>query len=311
MWLKKAVGVTLVIALSGIFGLSFGAIAFTKAPTVTMINPDGSTKQVTPDEAAVNPNLVEHSTSSDGESDTTQNQTADPPAPSNDTTAPDKTNPPEATTPNSGSDSSSPASNPTPSPSPAPTTPKPVVSLSIAPSVITSGGSSTLQWSASNGPTSCMASSSWSGAKSSSGSQSTGAKTTGSYTYTLTCSNAGGSGSTSVTQTVNAPPINYCGGLSPCYGMSQMAQHASQSTCWGYSTYRTGGSYPRTYDLIKAYNGTSKHRQAGVSFWAKCGNDITNCINGQTTCGTKVRNHSASDLLNYSSPNGYYDPRKP
>lgn len=90
-----------------------------------------------------------------------------------------------------------------------------------------------------------------------------------------------------------------------------MAQHASQAACWGYTTYRTGGSYPRTYDLVKAYNGTSKHRQANVGFWAKCGGDITHCVDGQAACGSVTKDHSADKLLQYSSPNGYYDSRKP
>jgi hypothetical protein len=73
--------------------------------------------------------------------------------------------------------------------------PVPVVSISASPS---SGYANiinpTITWSATNSPTSCTATGDWSGAKSSSGSQSQGvlsvAKT---YTYTLTCSNVGGS----------------------------------------------------------------------------------------------------------------------
>ena len=298
MWLKKTVGITLIITLSGILGLSFGALAFTQAPTVTMLNPDGSTKQVTPEEAAKNPQLVEQSTSSTQEEDPSAPTSPEDIPPSESPAPPTSEVKPPTTGGGSGNQTSTPS------------VAKPVVSLSITPSVITSGSSSTLQWSVTNSPTNCTASGAWSGTKSSSGSVSSGTRTTGSYTYTLTCSNAGGSSSTSVAQTVNAPPINYCDGLAPCYGVSQMAQHASQATCWGYSTFRTGGNFARTYDLIKAYNGTSKHHQTSINFWVKCGSDITNCINGQTTCGAKVRNHSATDLLQYSSPNGYYDPRK-
>ncbi len=300
MWFKRTIAVCLFVTLTGILGIGFGAVAFTKEPTVTVLNPDGSTRQVTPDEAAKNPQLIEQSTSSSDNTDGTSPE--DSPSTPSPNDAPPTSNPasPTPTTPTQA--------NPSPSPS---QSLKPVVSLSIQPSVITSGGSSTLQWSVTNNPTSCNATGAWSGAKSSSGIQGTGTKTTGSYVYTLTCSNAGGSSGTSVTLTVNAPAINYCDGLSPCYGVSQMAQHASSSTCWGYSTYQIGGSFARTYDLVKAYNGTAKHRQSGVGFYVKCGADITSCINGQTGCGSVVKNHSADKLLQYSSPNGYYDPRKP
>ncbi len=71
----------------------------------------------------------------------------------------------------------------------------PVVSLSSTQSSVQSGGTSTLNWSASNA-TSCTASGAWSGGKSTSGSQTlNNLSTTG--VYTLSCSGDGGSGSAS------------------------------------------------------------------------------------------------------------------
>ncbi len=326
MWLKKLVGVSLVVTIVAMFGITIGGLGFTQSDKVLVLNPDGTTSEISAAEAAANPNLVEVSSSSPGE-----NPSSSSSSPANNSSSSNSSN---------GGSSSSNSSSTTTSGSTGATTSggstgstgstggatggstggstgggttvsKPVVSLSISPQTITSGSSSTLSWSATNSPTSCTASGSWSGTKSSSGSASTGTKTTGSYSYSLSCSNAGGSGSATVSQTVNAPAVTYCGGLSNCYGVSDMAAHASSSSCWGRSTYRTGGSYARVYNLNNAYNGTSKHHAGSVGFFNKCGQDITTCINGSSGCGSTTLNHSSSDLTKYSSPIGYYDPSKP
>jgi hypothetical protein len=90
-------------------------------------------------------------------------------------------------------------------------TPVPVVTLTANP---TSGTvnvvNPTLTWSATNTPTSCTASGDWTGAKAVSGSNvSQGVLTqVKTYTYTLTCTNAGGTSSpVSATVTVSAPPV--------------------------------------------------------------------------------------------------------
>jgi len=78
----------------------------------------------------------------------------------------------------------------------------PAATLVAAPSVTASGGSSTLTWSSTNA-TACTASGTgagWSGAKATSGTQSTGALTT-TTSYSLSCSGAGGTSSL-VTATV-------------------------------------------------------------------------------------------------------------
>jgi len=93
-------------------------------------------------------------------------------------------------------------------PPPAPAAP----TLTLAESSIVSGASTTLTWSSVKA-TSCAASGSWSGTLATSGSQSVMPTATGSDTYTLTCSNAGGtSPATSVTLTVTAAPSAGGGG---------------------------------------------------------------------------------------------------
>jgi hypothetical protein len=80
------------------------------------------------------------------------------------------------------------------------------VSLAANPTTIVAGQSSTLTWSSTDA-TSCTASGAWSGAKATSGTESTGALTA-SMSYSLTCTGAGGSASqsTGVTVTGTSPP---------------------------------------------------------------------------------------------------------
>ena len=82
--------------------------------------------------------------------------------------------------------------------------PAPTLTLTASPTSVTTGAASTLTWSSTNA-TSCTASGGWTGAKPTSGSQSTGALSATS-TYTLDCTGDGGTVSKSVTVTVTAPP---------------------------------------------------------------------------------------------------------
>ncbi len=83
-----------------------------------------------------------------------------------------------------------------------PPTPAPVVALGANPTTVSPGGSSTLNWSASNA-TSCTASGAWSGSEPTTGSTSTGALNNTS-TYRLDCIGPGGTGTNSVTVTVSS-----------------------------------------------------------------------------------------------------------
>lgn len=95
-----------------------------------------------------------------------------------------------------------------------PATPTPTVSLVANPTSITAGAASTLTWSSTNA-TSCAASDAWTGTKGAAGSLAVTPAATS--TYTLSCTGAGGTVSTSATVTVNAvvvvPPANFTEGL--------------------------------------------------------------------------------------------------
>jgi|GEM_PF-5949350 len=83
----------------------------------------------------------------------------------------------------------------------------PVVNISASPNPVNSGSASTLSWNVTNDPDSCTATDDWSGAKPPSGSESTG-NLTSSKTYTLTCTNAAGKGTNSVTVDVTSPSVS-------------------------------------------------------------------------------------------------------
>jgi hypothetical protein len=82
-------------------------------------------------------------------------------------------------------------------------TPVPTASISANPTVVSSGGSSTLTWSSSNA-TSCTASGGWAGPLATSGSKGTGALAN-TTTYSINCSGPGGTSATvSATVTVSS-----------------------------------------------------------------------------------------------------------
>ena len=87
--------------------------------------------------------------------------------------------------------------------SPSAPAPQPTASISSSPTAVADNASSTLTWTSTNA-TSCAASGGWSGALSTSGTQSTGALTS-STTYSLTCTGPGGT-SSPVSTTVNIVP---------------------------------------------------------------------------------------------------------
>jgi len=85
--------------------------------------------------------------------------------------------------------------------------PPPPIALTLAPTTVTLGQSSSLTWSA-TGSSGCTASGSWSGSKATSGTQSVTPTASGTATYTLTCTGSGaygGSSSQSASLTVNPP----------------------------------------------------------------------------------------------------------
>jgi hypothetical protein len=81
--------------------------------------------------------------------------------------------------------------------------PVPTISLSANPTSVSSGGTTTLNWSTAYA-TSCVASGGWSGSKPTSGSQTTAALSSTS-TFTLSCTGTGGTNTSAVTVTATAP----------------------------------------------------------------------------------------------------------
>lgn len=79
----------------------------------------------------------------------------------------------------------------------------PTVAISVAPTTISAGQSTTLTWSSTNA-TACTATGAWSGAQEISGTESETPAAAGNSTYTLTCTGAGGSANASATLTVRA-----------------------------------------------------------------------------------------------------------
>jgi hypothetical protein len=79
-----------------------------------------------------------------------------------------------------------------------PVTPAPTVSLSLSPTTVVTGQSSTLTWSTTSAGA-CVASGAWAGNQGTSGSIVVTQAVAGTYTYSLSCSGAGGSASGSVT----------------------------------------------------------------------------------------------------------------
>jgi hypothetical protein len=129
-------------------------------------------------------------------------------------------------------------------------TPPPTVNLSASPTSIAYGASSILNWSSANAD-SCSASGSWSGPRTLSGSESTGALTV-TATYTLTCTGAGGSTSQSVTVTVAPPPVPT---VTLSANPASIAYGASSTLAWT-SIDATSCSASGAWSGVKALSGS-------------------------------------------------------
>ena len=200
---------------------------------------------------------------------------------------------------------------------------KPVVSISASPTSVGTGSTSTIAWSATNSPSSCTAGGSWSGSKGSSGSQSTGTmNSAGSYTYTLSCTNSGGTASSSASLTVQPPATVYCSGNTPCYGPNDLAGHASPGSCWAWNAnwvINITSFRPSHPGGIKSGSTSTIENAAAV-----CNHDLASVLAGSASIpgykdssGSTTHNHNSStksnsggsQLLSYRV--GYYDATKP
>ncbi|MBB6091268.1 hypothetical protein HNQ60_000114 [Povalibacter uvarum] len=88
--------------------------------------------------------------------------------------------------------------------------PTPTVTLTATPTSVTSGQTTSLQWTATNA-TACTASGGWSGAKATNGTQTSDALTAAA-TFTITCTGAGGSATASASVSVTQPGSGGGGG---------------------------------------------------------------------------------------------------
>jgi lysophospholipase L1-like esterase len=129
---------------------------------------------------------------------------------------------------------SPPASATTPTTSTAP----PTVSLQVSPSTVPIGGTTQLTWTSTNA-TACTASGAWAGAKTTSGSTTSGA-ISANATFTLTCTGAGGTASdTKSVAAVGPPTVNLV--VSPANVASGGTTALSWTTSYATSCTATGG----------------------------------------------------------------------
>jgi hypothetical protein len=148
--------------------------------------------------------------------------------------------------------------------------PTPTVSLSASASTVVSGSSATLNWSSTDA-TACMASSGWSGSKSTVGSQGVG-PLTATTSYTLVCTGTGGATSTPTTATITVS------GSTP-------APTAPTVTLSAAATSIASGS--ATTLTWSATNATSCNATGGANSWAGSkglsGNISTGTLTSNTT----------------------------
>lgn len=207
----------------------------------------------------------------------------------------------------------------------------PVVTMTAKPDAISAGSFSALTWTATGSPESCVASDGWSGAKTPFGAESTGrVANPGTLTYTLTCTNKGGSAKASVIIAVgatSAPPpaapksnsngsststaATYCGGASPCYGPSQVATHSGSGNCWGWNGTRVINisGLDAGYHIAKTGISTIEVSQI-------CGKDLAPSLNGSVSAGGQTRDHNPTTKANADANErpyfvGYFDNAKP
>ncbi len=141
------------------------------------------------------------------------------------------------------------------------TTPPPSVTFTSSPTSVTSGGSSTLNWSSTNA-TSCTASGDWSGSKAASGSESR-TNITQNRTYNLSCTGPGGTSAQSASVTVQTPaptltfsanPLSVTsGGNSNLSWSSTNATSCTASGAWSGSKATSGSQSTSTLTSNQTY----------------------------------------------------------
>lgn len=83
----------------------------------------------------------------------------------------------------------------------------PTTSISVTPSTVAAGASASLSWSSSNA-TSCTASGAWTGTQATAGTQTVTPSAAGTYSYTLSCTGAGGTASATAVLSANIQTVS-------------------------------------------------------------------------------------------------------
>lgn len=104
--------------------------------------------------------------------------------------------------------------------------------------------------------------------------------------------------------TPNSTVLNktYCGGQTSCYGKTELAQHSTSDSCWGYID-------NVMYDVTPLIN---SHSGRSGPIIAVCGGDIGAALNaapGNSKHRSASSNKAGSTLWGYKI--GYYDAAKP
>ena len=213
--------------------------------------------------------------------------------------------------------------------------PPPTIEFTADPTKVAAGQSSSLSWTTTGSPkcvaTSSIVGSPWSGEKTQNGAESTGRLTKeGNFTYTIKCTNDGGSAESTATITVGkatAPTqaitssqksnssggATYCSGLKdyPCYGSKDVAAHGGAGNCWVYS----GGYVLNITSFDKAFH-INKSGIKSIEISSVCGKDIGPALNGSASAGGQTRNHLQATKSSLANANtkpyivGRYDGSK-
>jgi hypothetical protein len=180
--------------------------------------------------------------------------------------------------------------------------PKPTVSISASSSSIIIGQSVTLSWSSANA-TSCAASGDWSGTKATSGKETVTPSTTGSKTYSLSCSGAGGTASASASVTVTAPPQMTITPTTATVLVGQTQQFtANQDANWFVNDIQSGNSALGTISISGLYTAPPlPPNPAEVRVSACSPSNATNCATASVTIVAGPGNFA---WLNFYAPQG-------
>lgn len=180
----------------------------------------------------------------------------------------------------------------------------PTVLISVNPATITLGNSATLTWSATNA-TSCTASGAWSGSQATSGTQTVTPSVSGTDSYEITCSGAGGNASSTAVLTVNAaaptvtiavnPTTITLGSSATLTWSSTNADSCTASGAWSGSQ-ATSGTATETPTAVGSYTYTLTCTGAG----GPTSQSATLTVNAPASQGFVYTLNSAENIAGFS-----------